>query len=176
MSDEIIDEEMEIMNEPAKTSKPFDSHTFMRPVKDLNFPAPVMLDIEETVQDAIMFMQVKQFGCVLITEKHQLVGILTERDIIAKAIGDDKDFHSQKVRDIMTPNPEAFQSDDSLGFIMKAMTVGGYRHVPIVDADNTPVGIISVRDIIAFIVEHFPEEVLNLPPKPMRLTKEREGA
>ncbi|MBI3765857.1 MAG: CBS domain-containing protein [Ignavibacteriales bacterium] len=76
----------------------------------------------------------------------------------------------------MTANPEAFEPDDSIAFIINAMHVGSYRHVPVVDEQNQPVAIVSVRDILSFIAEHFTEEVINLPPHPIRKTKEREGA
>jgi CBS domain-containing protein len=166
--DNISDKGTPVMNDQGASGKGLDSRIFMQPVKDLKFSLPVVLDIEESVQDAIMFMQVKQFGCLLVTEKHELVGILTERDIISKAIGEEKGFHDLKVKDIMTPNPETFREDDTIGFAMKAMTAGGYRHVPIVDNENIPVGIVSVRDIVSFIVDHFAAEVLNLPPRPRR--------
>jgi CBS domain-containing protein len=76
----------------------------------------------------------------------------------------------------MTANPEAFQPDDSIAYVLNAMSVGGYRHVPVVDEQKIPLAVISVRDIVSFIIEHFPEEVLNLPPEPIRSTEQREGA
>ena len=176
MEDEIINEELSIQNERVNPARTMDSKTFTKPVSELRFPNPVTLDIEESVQDAIMFMQMKQFGCILITKGEELVGILTERDIISKAIGAEKDFHSMKVSEIMTPNPESFQAHDTIGYIMKAMAVGGFRHVPIIDKENHPVGVVSVKDIVNFIVEHFAEDVLNLPPKPILKTDTREGA
>jgi hypothetical protein len=58
---------------------------------------------------------------------------------------------------------------------MNAMHVGGYRHVPVVDAGNVPLAVVSVKDIIGFIVENFPQEILNLPPKPLRTTSREDG-
>jgi CBS domain-containing protein len=55
--------------------------------------------------------------------------------------------------------------------------VGGYRHIPLVDESLTPVGIISVRDIINYIVRLFPKSVINLPTLPRQnYTQQREGA
>ena len=61
--------------------------------------------------------------------------------------------------------------------MLNKMSVGGFRHVPVVDDDHRPYGVISVRDVVAFMVDAFPREVLNLPteagePK----TRSREGA
>jgi len=56
------------------------------------------------------------------------------------------------------------------------MSVGGYRHVPLVDPDGHPVGILSVKDIVDYLTEHFPREILNLPPEPGRQPRIPEGA
>jgi len=44
------------------------------------------------------------------------------------------------------------------------MSVGGFRHLPVVDQRGCPAFILSVRDIVEFLVESFPAEILNLPP------------
>ncbi len=76
----------------------------------------------------------------------------------------------------MTPKVEGLQADDSIAFVLNTMHVGGYRHVPITDDRGVPVAVVSVKDIVGFIIEHFQEDVVNLPPRPMRTTNEREGA
>jgi CBS domain-containing protein len=175
MEDEIINEDLTIMKERMAPSKVLDSKTFLKPVKDLNLSTPVTLDVDDTLQDALMFMQMKQFGCILVTKGQKLTGIVTERDIIAKAIGHEE-YNTMKIIDIMSPNPEAFQEDDEIAYVVKAMSIGGYRHVPIVNDKNEPVGMVSVKDIIRFVVDHFAEEIMNLPPAPIRKASEREGA
>jgi len=77
---------------------------------------------------------------------------------------------------VMTRDPEVFQPEDSIAHILNAMHVGGYRHVPVVDDQQRPVAVISIKDIIGFILDHFAEDILNLPPKPIRTTDQREGA
>jgi CBS domain-containing protein len=52
------------------------------------------------------------------------------------------------------------------------MSVGGFRHVPVVDAEGRPVFILSVRDVVQFLVEAFPREILNLGGN---IHREREG-
>ena len=175
MANEHIDEEFNIMYTDPGSKKVLDSKTFATPLKNLSAPKPITVDIGSSVREALTMMQLKQFGCVLITQDEKLVGILTERDIIAKALHDEINLEDMKVDDVMTRNPESFQPDDSIAFVMNAMTVGGYRHVPVVDDKNVPLAIVSVRDIIGFIVGFFSEEVLNLPPKPVRKTSTQDG-
>ena len=175
MEDEILDEEFSIMFQESERVKVLDSTTFMQPIKHLKVRKPLTLAVGRTVKDAIELMQTKEVACILVTKESKLVGILTERDIITKAIGKGKDFGSMKVEDLMTPNPESFQPEDKIAFVINAMDVGGFRHVPVVDEQNHPLAVVSVKDIIGFIAEHFSEELLNLPPKPMRGTKQQDG-
>ena len=174
MSDEYIDEELSQMyDEPG--AKVLDSATFKLAIRHLKAQKPITVDPESRVAEAVEIMRNMRFGCVVVTEQEKLVGILTERDILIKVAGI-KGAERLKVRDIMTLDPEVFQQDDSIAHVMNAMHVGGYRHVPVVDAANKPVAILSVKDIVEFILDHFAEDVLNLPPKPVRTTGQREGA
>lgn len=175
MADEILEEEFSIMDEQSGRIKVLDSNTFKKPIKDIKVGKPISLEVGQNVEDAIAMMQVKQFGCVLVVDDGKLVGILTERDIISKAVGTGRELNEIPVGEIMTPKPQSFQPDDSLAFVMNAMTVGGYRHIPIVDEKNQPISVVSVKDIVSFIVEHFSEEILNLPPKPLRNVKTQDG-
>jgi len=76
----------------------------------------------------------------------------------------------------MTAKVEGFQPEDSVAYVLNAMHVGGYRHVPVVDETGKPLAVVSVKDIVGFLIEHFSEDILNLPPAPMRKTEQREGA
>lgn len=75
------------------------------------------------------------------------------------------DSHTVPVKSVMTPNPETLEPEDSIAFALNKMSVGGYRHIPIVDGAK-PVGVLSVRDVVDFLVDLFPSDVLNLPPSP----------
>jgi predicted transcriptional regulator len=46
------------------------------------------------------------------------------------------------------------------------MQAGGYRHLPVVDENRRPVGMLSAKRIVSYLVEHFPATVFNLPPDP----------
>jgi len=173
--DESFEEEFSQMYEELGQAKVLDSSTFQQPIKHLKVRKPVALKPEQTVREAVEIMRDKRFGCVVVTEKGKLVGILTERDILMKVAGV-KGAEAKKVKEIMTPDPEVFQPDDSIAFVLNAMHVGGYRHVPVVDESGSPLAVVSIRDIVGFILDHFAEDVLNLPPKPMRTTDQREGA
>ncbi|MEE9225433.1 MAG: CBS domain-containing protein [Bacteroidota bacterium] len=177
MNSEYIDEELrEMYEEPKREFKTLTTETLRLPLRQLSLNEPAVLNVGSTVQQAIEMMRQKHIGCIIITKSSKLVGILTERDLLMKFIGEGKHPESLKVDELMTPEPETLQLDDMIAFAMNMMHVGGYRHIPIVDDQNSPVAIVSVKDILDFLSRYFPQEVLNLPPRPMRRTESREGA
>lgn len=172
----MLDDELSQMyEEESKGRKTLDSTTFHLPIKHLRVRKPLTMSPGDTVADAVALMRKKTIGCILVTEKGRLRGIFTERDVLLKVTGA-RNYDSLRISDVMTPTVEAVQSEDSIAFVLNAMHVGGYRHVPVVDHDGVPVAVISIRDIMTFILEHFAEDVLNLPPSPIRTTEQREGA
>jgi CBS domain-containing protein len=132
-----------------------------------------------TVFDAVHLMTAKKIGCVCVTEADRpdkLIGIFTERDVLRKVVQPGLDAKKTPVSEVMTKNPETLTAKDRMAFALNKMHVGGYRHIPIVDG-NKLTGIISIRDIADFIVEMFPEGVLNVPPEPkLGIPTKPEGA
>lgn len=172
---EELDDEISRMYQEDTANKVLDSSTFKRPIRSLKARKPIEVPPNQSVADAIAVMQQKKLGCVLVTMGGKMVGIFTERDVLTRVFGK-KDVDKLQVKDVMTANPQGFQPDDSIAYVLNAMSVGGYRHVPIVNDQGKPIAVISVKDIVTFIIDHFPEEVLNLPPAPIRTTEQREGA
>ena len=134
---------------------------------------------EATVAQAVGLMKRRKVSAVLVVAKRKpkkLLGIFTERDFMARAL-EARGFGKLRLDKVMTRDPEALSARDSVAYALNKMNVGRFRHVPIVDGNGVPIGIISARDLIDFIVELCPEEILNLPPQPGYATpREQEGA
>ena len=124
-------------------------------------------------------MQREQRGCVLVTEdgtaSTRLIGIFTERDVLYRIVDRGRNPAVIPLGDVMTPDPQAVPDEASIAWILNQMAVGGFRHIPVVDDAHRPVFVISIRDVVQFLVDFFPEQILNLPPEYRRM-KEREGA
>ena len=176
--EEVVDEELAIMDEsqdePSKTLSP---HEIQVPLQSLMTP-PVTIETGASTQEAINLMTDRLVGHVLIVSDGSLKGIFSERDVLVKILNKPVgDLRKIPVDNFMKADPQTANVRDSLDTAILYMAEGGYRHVPIVDEDNHPVGTVSVRDIISYLVEHFPQDVLTLPPKPIRRAmKSREGA
>ena len=122
--------------------------------------------------DAPMWQVVDQMtahgrGCVLVVEGDgELVGIFTERDLLSRVDHGDPLWAHGVVGDLMTPAPMVIRPDDSLAEAMRRLTQGRRRHLPIVDDRGRIVGLMSIRDILAYVASRFPEDMINLPPDP----------
>jgi len=117
---------------------------------------PIVVSPETTVREAIDLMMSQRVGCVMISKNDQLTGIFTERDVLNR-ISADLSQLDQPVSAFMTKNPECVTHEDSIAYVLQAMDMGGYRHMPIVDAKRKPIGIISIRDILRFLCIRFAE-------------------
>lgn len=133
------------------------------PIRDLLVRAPIQVEATASVAEAVEAMNEHHTGCVLVTRDGKLVGIFTERDVLTRVIYQ-TDSPMIPVVAVMTPNPETLFADEAVAFALNKMSVGGYRHIPIVDRSGRAVAVLSVRDVVDFLVELFPEGVLNLPP------------
>jgi CBS domain-containing protein len=145
--------------------KVLDNRTIHEPIRILNPRTPLSLPSSATLREAVALMREHHIGCVLVVDGGRLTGILTERDLLLKMDGADM---AEPVSGFMTRAPETLELDDPIVWALNRMSVGGYRHVPLVDRDGRPVGILSIKDIVHYIVALFPNEVLTLPPDPMR--------
>jgi CBS domain-containing protein len=116
---------------------------------------PVTVRDDTDLAAALRTMLAARTGAVLVLAGDgRLVGILTERDLLMKAIGRFDPFDGLPVRDFMTPDPVAVAPNDSLAFALHKMDVGGYRHLPVV-LDGRPEGVISARDIVRHLTRTF---------------------
>jgi CBS domain-containing protein len=139
-------------------------------------PAPPRsVEASQTVADAVYLMRQERVGCLLICQKERLIGIFTERDLMCRVLGVGKPL-TAPMSEVMTANPVTVSPKDSIRTAIKKMQNGGYRHLPVVDEDNRPVGVISVKRIVNYLVEHYPSAVYNLPPDPSAITLQAEGA
>jgi signal-transduction protein with cAMP-binding, CBS, and nucleotidyltransferase domain len=176
-TDETIYDEDLRYDDDIRSDKPLDARLFAEPIRGLRRRAAhVAVPRHASIADAARVMRETGTGCVLVEEHGKLVGILTERDILHKLVGTGYDPATTGVSGVMTANPESLTPDDPIAFALQRMSVGGYRHIPLVDEQEHPVGILSVKDVVDFLVEHFPREVLNIPPEPGRHARTPEGA
>ncbi len=103
-----------------------------------------------------------------------LAGVLAERDIFGRIVGGDVDL-AQPVETMMTTNPHHLHPEATVRDAIELMQTGRYRNVPLLDDDDSLIGVIRPQDILKYLAESFPEELLNLPPRPHQTMRKPEG-
>ena len=113
---------------------------------------PIIVRPDTPVKEVVEAMQaLPTKGCVLVCdETKRLVGIASIRDILLKVAGVAKDLSAFPVKNIMTPKPETLDKDAPLSYALHKMSIGKFRHVPVLD-NGIPIGVVSTRDIIDYL-------------------------
>ena len=143
-------------------------------VMALAMDPPVVVDAATPLRDVLRRMRDEKSGCALVTRDERLAGIFTERDVVARVIGSEGAL-DQPVAEWMTADPDRVTQTDSIRKAIRLMRRGEFRTVPIVDESDGVVGCVRHKDIINYLAELYPEQVLNLPPDPEQVAVEREG-
>ena len=128
-----------------------DERAFKRPISDLHLPPVKSLDFQMNIHAAVIIMQRENIGSVVITEKDRVVGILTERDILKKVVGIIEDYKKALVTEIMTREPTCIRLSDEIGMALNLIEEGGFRHLPVLADDGTPLSIVLIKDVLAYL-------------------------
>jgi CBS domain-containing protein len=103
-------------------------------------------DPQESLSDAAMRMRENEVGSIAVIEADQLLGIITERDLI-QALSDGADLRSTLIEAYMTLEPFTVGPDEDSGEVAMQMLEHGVRHVPVV-VDGRVLGMVSARDLL----------------------------
>ena len=141
--------------------------------------APVTVAPQSTLRDCLAAIRRSGTGdsVFVVDAEGRLAGVLTERDIFGRLVGGDVppiDL-DQPVETLMTTNPHHLHLDQTVRTAIELMQTGRYRNVPLLDDDDILQGVIRPQDILNYLAEAFPEELLNLPPRPHQLMDRAEG-
>ena len=98
------------------------------------------------VVEAATIMARGNVGSTLVVEGGRPVGIFTERDIV-RALSQSPEAPGDEIGHWMTANPRTVSSSDSVEEALRRMLEGGFRHLPVVDAEGRLVGMLSMRDL-----------------------------
>ncbi|MFC5285354.1 CBS domain-containing protein [Pedobacter alpinus] len=113
------------------------------------------------VYEALEIMNSHNISAILITENDALVGIFTERDYARKVVLKGKSSKEVQISTVMTPAPIVINPKQSLDHCMQVMTEKHIRHLP-VEENNKLTGIISIGDVVKFIIQDQKQTIQNL--------------
>ena len=108
------------------------------------------------VRQAVEKMIDTNVGCLVVKNCEKVVGVFTERDLLCRVVGGDKDPYSTVLSEVMSSPVNSCRPSDDIAKLFKSLSASENRHLLVVDNDK-PVGVISLRDI-SFILHHADRE------------------
>lgn len=124
--------------------------------------AIITVNAGASVHEAVVRMIENKVGSVVVTDGNKVVlGIITERDVLKRVVGQSKDCGAEKVADHMTKDLLAVKPHKTLRECMAIMSRRGVRHLLVHEGDNLR-GLVSVRDIISKLVGDYSVEIEEL--------------
>ena len=103
------------------------------------------------VFDVAKLMQSKNVGCVLVKENNKAIGVVTDRDITLRCVALGHDVKQMPVSSIVTKTVKFCHETDGLNDCIQKMKEAKVRRLPVLDAKQHPVGIISFGDIVSIL-------------------------
>ena len=146
------------------------------PISRLSLRPVCSVEGSTTIDETLRRMIEGRTGCALVTEQDRLVGIFTERDFVDRVLAGGSVAVRQPISSVMTRSPKTIANSEGIQTAIETMEGGAYRHLPVIGEDGKPVGVLSVKDVVRYLVGYFPANVYNLPPSPEVNQPAREGA
>lgn len=125
---------------------------------------PFHVEVGTTAAELASFMKIEDIGTVIIVDESKVVGIVTDRDIVTKAIACGKDPETTGAADLMSKNLETINQYATCKEALDKMASCGFRRLPVVNDDNELVGIVSLSDLSCFIEtnRNYMEDILSV--------------
>lgn len=115
-------------------------------IEDIMTPNPMTLPSTVPVREAARTMRDANIGSVIVQDGQELYGLLTDRDIVVRAVAEERDLTATRVADICSREITSVRAQDSVDDAIAMMRERAVRRLPVVDSGRT-VGILSLGDL-----------------------------
>ncbi|MGB3810107.1 MAG: CBS domain-containing protein [Parvibaculum sp.] len=105
------------------------------------------VDPDVTLAEVAKMLSERRIGALVVMHGRQLLGIISERDIVKSVAHSGAEALERPVRDVMTSRIVTCELNDSINELMDVMTEGRFRHLPVIDRGEL-VGIVSIGDVV----------------------------
>jgi CBS domain-containing protein len=116
-------------------------------VQEIMTPAVEIADPNMTIRDAARRMRAENIGALPVGENDRLVGMVTDRDIVARAVADERSAGNTTVREVMSEGICYCFQDDDLNQAAELMAEHQVRRLPVLNRDKRLVGVVALADL-----------------------------
>lgn len=106
---------------------------------------------KQTVHEAALQMHEHHVGAVVVVDEDRPVGIVTDRDIVLRAVVEGRDPKTTSIRDIMSRDVAVLRRDDKIDDAIISIKTAGVRRLPIVDENGKPIGMVTLDDLVVLM-------------------------
>lgn len=117
---------------------------------------------DSTVYEALKVLVDKNVGALVVIDRDKFLGIFSERDYARRVILKGRASKETTIREIMTEHPITVTEDETIEVCMGKMTDKRIRHLPVVDDDGRLIGLISIGDVVKYIMDEQKNIIENL--------------
>jgi CBS domain-containing protein len=137
MGDSNLEDEMYFDSPETRGRGSFDASLLREPVSVLRPHEPLVFSGTATVTEAMRAMKRGHRGCIIVTADgtadSKVTGIFTERDVLFRIVDQGRNPAQLPLAEVMTPDPETLSVRSAVAYALNKMSVGGFRHIPVVD-------------------------------------------
>jgi CBS domain-containing protein len=116
-------------------------------VRDIMTSNPKTVTEKDTVLEAARIMRDQDTGVIPVVDGRKIIGLVTDRDIVVRAVADGKDLKTCRVNEVMTKQVHSVKEEASVREVLDVMSRDQIRRVPVVNQNNELVGIVSMKDL-----------------------------
>lgn len=148
-----------------------------QPLAELPLSEAPVIAPSATVRAAVALMREGSRSCVLAIQdsgQPALAGIFTERDVLTKCMAEGFDWDQPLSKSVLTREPQTIPVTSTVAEAIATMQRHRYRTLPVTDGEKV-VGLIRLGDLLTHLAEAYPEDILNLPPRPHQVMEKQEG-
>ena len=143
-----------------------DANFLCQTIGVIKLPVPLCVAEDTKIHDALAKLGEARIGCLLVVAPDGKVsGIFSERDCLLKVVPHFDKMRSEPISSVMTRDPVTQSVDCTIGFALTLMSEGGFRHIPVVDEAGHAVSLLSVKEVMDFIVGRFIDDALAFNPE-----------
>ena len=134
--------------------------SFDVPLNELDLPKIISSPEERPLKEVVDQLRESKMGSMaLIDSQKKLSGIITERDILFRVLGKFDNWEEVPTSQFMTKNPFTYTLENTVSECIKIVSRKEFRHIPVVDESGLPIHMISVNDLMRFVVKQFPDVI-----------------
>ncbi|HLJ12597.1 MAG TPA: CBS domain-containing protein [Planctomycetaceae bacterium] len=112
------------------------------------------IEQEASVLEAVQMMNERSVGSLIVRHDGQMAGIFTERDVLRRVVGGQLDPAGVRVAQAMTTRVICCTPETSIEEARELMKTKRVRHLPVLDSEGEPVGVVSIGDLNAHLTNH----------------------